>query len=96
MAKHNTQRKHEPDSAAIEHARERRLGRVARKQELKLVKYRGRTPALWNLYQTYGLTDPSTNSWVLMNGSQGYGCDLDEIEGYLEQNAAPSAREAKR
>lgn len=59
-------------------AREARLRRVARGQDLVMRKSRRRNPALWD-YGVYWLVDPYNNGLV----SSEYGMNLDEVEEFL-------------
>ncbi|MBL3753007.1 hypothetical protein [Mycobacteroides abscessus] len=64
--------------------KESRLRRAAARQQLQLVKFRGRNPDHW-LYGSYMLCDPYTNTVVWSNwaGQQGFGLDLEDVEAYL-------------
>jgi len=74
----------ERNTMSAEKIRENRLRRAAGRQGLMLAKSRSRDPRALG-YGTYGLCDASTRGLVLGDGQvlSGYGCDLDEIDAWL-------------
>jgi len=68
----------------VEKVRENRLRRAAGRHGLRLVKSRRRDPRAAD-FGSYGLFDASTRGVVLGDGqvANGYGCDLDEVETWL-------------
>ncbi|MGO9181362.1 MAG: hypothetical protein ACLQBX_10930 [Candidatus Limnocylindrales bacterium] len=71
---------------ATDQKRERRLRRDVSRLGYRLVKSRCRTPERL-VYGTYGILDSDRNWWVAADREEGYGWDLDDIQGWLSEPA---------
>jgi hypothetical protein len=75
--------------------REKRLGRIARHHELRLLRCRSRNPRAAG-FGTYALAENVRNTLFLADPQSGYGMTLDEVEHCLDEMNALSERHRLR